>query len=212
MARYIKREMADLNGTGKKQAYYRMQTWRKLSYEEFIDKCTFPGSGVSRSMMQAVLATVAEALPRFMAMGYSVRIDGLGTFNAKLGVRKDKSQDTFEENEQKRNAKSIEVNGIGFRADKELIYKTDRECDLERGGVSRLRISKYSFEQRMELAKRYVEQHPFMRIMDYVALTGLSRTTASIELRKLSEHPDSGIAPNGRGSHRVYVKRQENRS
>ena len=206
MARYIKREMADLNGTGKKQAYYRMQTWRKMSHEEFVKKCTYPGSGVSRAMMDAVLTTVAEELPRLMGMGYSVRIDGLGTFNAKLGVREDKEQDSFEEGEQKRNAKSIEVNGIGFRADKELVSKTDRECDLERGGVSRLRVSKYSLEQRMALAKKFVEQNAFMRVMDYAALTGLSHSKASIELRQLCERPDAGFKAQGRGSHRVYVR------
>jgi len=206
MARYIKREMADLNGTGKKQAYYRMQTWRKMSHEEFVKKCTYPGSGVSRAMMDAVLTAVAEELPRLMGMGYSVRIDGLGTFNAKLGVREDKEQDSFEEGEQKRNAKSIEVNGIGFRADKELVSKTDRECDLERGGVSRLRVSKYSLEQRMALAKNFVEQNAFMRVMDYVGLTGLSHSKASIELRQLCERPDAGFKAQGRGSHRVYVR------
>lgn len=206
MARYIKREMADLNGTGKKQAYYRMQTWRKMSHEEFVNKCTYPGSGVSRAMMDAVLTAVAEELPRLMGMGYSVRIDGLGTFNAKLGVREDKEQDSFEEGEQKRNAKSIEVNGIGFRADKELVSKTDRECDLERGGVSRLRVSKYSLEQRMALAKKFVEQNAFMRVMDYVGLTGLSHSKASIELRQLCERPDAGFKAQGRGSHRVYVR------
>lgn len=31
MAKYIKKEIVDLNNTGKAQAYYRMQTWRKLS-------------------------------------------------------------------------------------------------------------------------------------------------------------------------------------
>ena len=206
MARYIKREMADLNGTGKKQAYYRMQTWRKMSHEEFVNKCTYPGSGVSRAMMDAVLTAVAEELPRLMGMGYSVRIDGLGTFNAKLGVREDKEQDSFEEGEQKRNAKSIEVNGIGFRADKELVSKTDRECDLERGGVSRLRVSKYSLEQRMALAKKFVEQNAFMRVMDYVGLTGLSHSKASIELRQLCERPDAGFKAQGQGSHRVYVR------
>ena len=88
MARYIKKEIVDLNGTGKKQAYYRMQTWRKLDHEEFVKKCTYVGSGVSRAMMDAVLTVIADELPRLLAMGYSVRIDGLGTFNAKLGVRK----------------------------------------------------------------------------------------------------------------------------
>ena len=209
MARYIKKEIADLNGTGKKQAYYRMQTWRKLDHEEFVKKCTYAGSGVSRAMMDAVLTVVAEELPRLLAMGYSVRIDGLGTFNAKLGVRKDKEQDAFEEGEQKRNAQSIEVNGIGFRADKELISKTDRECDLERGGVSRLKVSKYSLEERIMLAKKYLENHVMMRVGDYATLTGLSHSKASIELRELCERPDAGFKAQGRGSHRVYVKRDE---
>lgn len=209
MARYIKKEIADLNGTGKKQAYYRMQTWRKLDHEEFVKKCTYTGSGVSRAMMDAVLTVVAEELPRLLAMGYSVRIDGLGTFNAKLGVRKDKEQDAFEEGEQKRNAQSIEVNGIGFRADKELISKTDRECDLERGGVSRLKVSKYSLEERIVLAKKYLENHVMMRVGDYATLTGLSHSKASIELRELCERPDAGFKAQGRGSHRVYIKRDE---
>ena len=209
MARYIKKEIADLNGTGKKQAYYRMQTWRKLDHEEFVKKCTYAGSGVSRAMMDAVLTVVAEELPRLLAMGYSVRIDGLGTFNAKLGVRKDKEQDAFKEGEQKRNAQSIEVNGIGFRADKELISKTDRECDLERGGVSRLKVSKYSLEERIVLAKKYLENHVMMRVGDYAALTGLSHSKASIELRELCERPDAGFKAQGRGSHRVYIKRDE---
>jgi len=142
-------------------------------------------------------------------MGYSVRIDGLGTFNAKLGVRKDKEQDAFEEGEQKRNAQSIEVNGIGFRADKELISKTDRECDLERGGVSRLKVSKYSLEERIVLAKKYLENHVMMRVGDYATLTGLSHSKASIELRELCERPDAGFKAQGRGSHRVYIKRDE---
>ena len=115
----------------------------------------------------------------------------------------------FEEGEQKRNAQSIEVNGIGFRADKELISKTDRECDLERGGVSRLKVSKYSLEERIVLAKKYLENHVMMRVGDYAALTGLSHSKASIELRELCERPDAGFKAQGRGSHRVYIKRDE---
>lgn len=207
MARYIKKEMADLNGTGKKQAYYRLQTWRKLSHDEFIKHCAYAGSGVNRAMMEAVLAAVAERLPMLLGMEYSVRIDGLGTFSVKLGVRKDKEQDTFEEGEQKRNARTIEVSGIGFRADKELVAKTDRECELERGGVSRLRVSKYSLEQRMAMAKDYVEQNAYMRVRDYAAMTGLSQSKASIELRQLCERPDVGFEAKGRGGHRVYVRK-----
>ena len=205
MARYIKKEIADLNGTGKTQAYYTIQTWRKMSHDEFIDKCAFAGSGVTRAMMDAVLATLADQLPRLLGMGYSVSLDGLGTFHAKLGLKKDKEQDAFEEGEQKRNAQSIAVSGIRFRASKELIRKTDRECDLERGEDCRLRTSQYSLEERMALAKEYVTQRPFMRVKDYAALTGLSQSKASIELRQLAQRPDAGFKAQGRGTHMVYV-------
>ena len=178
-----------------------------MSHDEFIKQCAFAGSGVNRAMMEAVLAAVAERLPMLLGMGYSVRIDGLGTFSVKLGVRKDKEQDTFEEDDQKRNARTIEVNGISFRADKDLVAKTDRECDLERGGVSRLCVSKYTLEQRMTMAKEYVEQNAYMRVSDYAAMTGLSQSKASIELRQLCEHPDAGFEAKGRGGHRVYVKK-----
>ena len=30
MAQYVKKEMADLRGTGSTGAYYRLKTWRKL--------------------------------------------------------------------------------------------------------------------------------------------------------------------------------------
>ena len=209
MAKYIKKEIADLNSTGKTQAYYKMQTQRKLGHEEFIDKCTHVGSGVSRAMLDAALTIVADELPRLLAAGYSVRINGIGTFNAKLGVKEDKEQDSFEANEQKRNAQSIVVSGIGFRADKELVNKTDRECDLERGGESRLRVSQYSLEQRMAMAKAYVEQNAFLRVSDYAALTGLSGSKASIELRELCQMPEAGLKASGRGSHRIYIRNDE---
>ena len=209
MARYYKKEIADLNGTGKTQACYKLQTWRKFSHEEFVKKCTYPGSGVSRAMMDAVLTTISDELPRLLGMGYTVSIDGLGTFSTQLGLREDKEQDTFEDGEKKRNAQSVAVKGIGFRPSKELILKTDRECDLERGSDCRLRISKYSLEERLSLAKKYVESAPFMRVRDYAEMTGLSQYKASIELREQSRRPDAGFKAQGRGSHMVYVKNTE---
>lgn len=206
MAKYIKKEIADLNNTGTTHAYYKMQTWRKLNHNEFVDKCAHSGSGVNRAMVDAVLTVVSEELPRLLAEGFSVQLDNIGTFYAKLGMKEDKEQDSFETGEQKHNAQSISVNGIGFRADKSLIYKTDRECDLERGGESRLRVSKYSLEERIALAKSYLEQNAFMRVADYAGLTGLSQSKASIELRQICVQPDTPIQAQGRGSHRIYVK------
>ena len=207
MAKYIKKEIADLNGTVKTQAYYKLQTLRNMSQDEFIDKCAYPGSGVTSAMMKAVLGTLAFQLPRLLGMGYSVSIDGLGTFSVKLGVKKDKVKESFQEGESKRNAQSIEVNGISFRADKEFIINTDRECDLERGEDCRLRQSRYSSDERMALAREFVERNVYMRVSDYATITGISLSRASIELRELCQKPDAVFKPQGRGSHKVYVKK-----
>ena len=206
MAKYIKKEMADLNGTGQTQAYYCMQRVGNISHSAFVNRCASDGSGLSRSTVEAVVTMIADVLPHLLAHGYSVSIDGLGTFAAKLSVRDDKEQDGFEQDEQQRNAQSIEVSGIGFRVDKRLVHKTNDDCTLERGGVSRLRPSAYTLEERMALARDYMEQNAFMRVGNYVALTGLSRSKASAELRRLSELPESGFVSRGCGTHKVYVR------
>ena len=206
MAKYIKKEMADLNGTGQTQAYYCMQRVGNISHREFVDRCAYDGSGLARSTVEAVVTMMADMLPHLLAHGYSVSIDGLGTFTAKLSVRDDKEQDGFEQDEQKRNAQSIEVSGIGFRTDKRLVRKTNADCKLERGGVSRLRLSAYTLEERMALARDYMEQNAFMSVGNYVALTGLSRSKASAELRRVSQLPESGFVSRGCGTHKVYVR------
>ncbi len=48
MARYIKQEMSDLDGTGKKRVYYRMKIEQNVAMEHFVERITYPGSGLSR--------------------------------------------------------------------------------------------------------------------------------------------------------------------
>ena len=75
----------------------------------------------------------------------------------------------------KRNAASIRVGSIGFRVDKELVDETDRHCTLERSPEKATRhLSKYTPEERLALAKRYLEKHPSMTLDVYAALTGFS--------------------------------------
>ena len=46
-----------------------------------------------------------------------------------------------------------------------------------------------------------------MKVPDYVQLTGLSRTTAAEELRKLALDPSTGITSRGDRSQKVYILR-----
>ena len=202
-AKYIKKEIADLNGTGRTQAYYKMVT-RAMNHEQFIDVLCCDGS-LPRSTYKAVLTQIAEKLPGCLANGFSVKIDEVGLFTARLGVRKDMLPDAFEPGETKRNASSIEVRGVSFKADPELIRKTRTKCVLSSGGVSRLKKPKTTLEERTAMARKFLEKYHLMRVMDYVRLTGLSKTTASLELRKIADDPASGITFRGRGSQKFYV-------
>lgn len=123
-------------------------------------------------------------------------------------MRSDKLQDAFEEGESTRNAHSIMVTGVAYRADNDLIRTTSRKCTLERGGVSRIRKSNLTLEQRIQKAREFLEKNMFMRVPDYVRLTGLSRTTASMELRRLALNPTSGITSKGSRSQKFYVLRK----
>ena len=204
-AKYIKREIPDLNGTDRTQAYYQMELTPK-SYEEFVSQCAREGH-MEESHILAVMSLVSEKLALCMAEGFSVKLDGIGTFNAKLGVRSDMLQDAFEPGEPSHNAKSIGVTGVAYRADKDLIRSTRHKCVLERGGVSRIKKSKFSLEERIEKARDFLQKNMFMRVPDYMRLTGLSRTTASQELRKLALNPSTGITSRGQRSQKYYVLR-----
>ena len=205
-AKYIKKEIPDLNGTGRTQAYYKMQL-TSMSYDQFVSLCSREGH-MEESTILAVMSLVSEKLALSMAEGFSVKLDGIGTFNAKLGVRSDKLQDAFEEGESTRNAHSIMVTGVAYRADNDLIRTTSRKCTLERGGVSRIRKSNLTLEQRIQKAREFLEKNMLMRVPDYVRLTGLSRTTASMELRRLALDPTSGITSKGSRSQKFYVLRK----
>ncbi len=204
MAKYIKQEMSDLDGSGKQRVYYRMKSYGTLCGRDFIEKVAHTGSGLSEGNVIHVLATVAKELAYYMGQGYTVGIDGIGTFKPTIGLVEDKEMDDFDSGESKRNARSLEVNGVNFRASKELIRETACHCTLEKTGTSRLRRSPYSRDERLELARTYLLEHHVMRIADYMELTGLSRTRATLELQELRRSPDSGITCKGRGGAKVY--------
>ena len=205
MAKYIKKEMPDMNGTGEKKAYYKLKTWRKLEFNEFVKRCSSIHRAYGKSVIEGVLVAFCEHLAYEISNGYSVKIDGLGVFTAKLGVREDKEMDNFEEGTTKRNAMSIEVSGVKFRADKNLIREIDQRCNLDRGGEERLRKPQFSLEERIEKARQFLKENGFMRVNEYARLTRLSYSTASRELRRLASDPSSGITSQGRKSGKLYL-------
>ena len=67
--------------------------------------------------------------------------------------------------------------------------------------------TRYTPEERLGLAREFLETHSYLTVSDYAALTGLLRNAAAKELRRWAEDETSGIGRSGRGTHRVYVRR-----
>ena len=210
MARYIKQEMPDLQGTGETKCYYRLEKRRNLSTKEFLERAGAHGI-LDDGILEHALSKIAEQLVEDLADGYTVTLDGIGTFQATLGVKKGKEMDSIDGNETKRNAKSIEVQNVRYVSDKDLVSDVNRRCQLSRAGIARVNRSPYTKEQRLKLAQDYLASpaHPFMRVADYAELTGLPRSSATKELRTFAEDHANGIDTSGRGTAKVYVRRVE---
>lgn len=156
-----------------------------------------------------VVRALAEVMARAMAEGRSVKIDGIGTFTPGLGLREGAERETGLAGDPRRNAASLCVDRIRFRADKELVKETDRRCTLERAGRKfRKSSARYTPEERLRLAQEYLESHPYLTVLEYASLTGLLHDAAARELRRWREDASSGIVSSGYGSHKVYVRRR----
>ena len=207
MAKYIKREMVDLNNPGQTIFTYRMQT-QPMDNADFIHDCA-RNTTFSEPEIMGVLGLVADTLAKRMARGYSVTIDGLGTFKAQVGLTRDARKRREEEasapalddgtTPRSLNARSLEVTGVLWKPAKSLVRDINLACDLKRGGEEPLHKSKYTLEERRARALEYLKKHTVMRVDDYVRLTGLSHTKAAKELDNLP-----GIKSEGTRSSKVF--------
>lgn len=205
MAKFTKREMPDLNKDGNPKVYYKMETYRNYSHDEFVNYMIHGGVGISASMVEAVLTQVTDKLADLLGMGYTVTIDGIGTFSTKIGPKRGKEVEDLGATTGKRNAASVEVTGVNLRIDKKLVRKVNSCCDLERSGERRLQKSPYTEAQRLERAKKFLKTNGRMSILTYSYLVEMSKTSAHRELRRFAADPSTGITTTGRGPTKVFV-------
>lgn len=206
MAEYIMCQTNNLNEEGEPIVYPRMKLYGMCDMNQFAESIE-SGTTFSAAEVKGLLDVVSSKLAYWMGNGYSVKLDGIGVFTPALGFKKGKSADQTDK--ERMNAQSLQVKGVNFRADTQLVMRTNKNCQLERSDKkSRKSSSQYTPEERLALAQAYLDEHPFMQVADYCRLTGLCRTTASLELRRWREDPASGITIAGTGTHRVYIKKE----
>lgn len=208
MAKYIKQEMPDMNKTGEKKCYYRMENAGNVSTQELIKHICSHAQGLTEGGLLHALTAVSEELSEFLAQGHTVTLDGIGTFRAALGTKTGVRMDGIGDNESSLNSASIEVTDVNFRCDARLVDSVNRRCSLTRGGVRRVNSSPYTKEERKNMLFAYLSEpgNKFIRVAEYAELTGMARSSATVELRKWAETKGSGLISKGKVSAKVYMK------
>ena len=212
MAKYKLQEMGDMRYDGKRRVYPKMVTNRTLSRKEFVKMMQNYHRGISESTTEAVLTDVVDMLADMLSMGYNVNLEGFGTFSLSLGFEDDKPTEMQTDDDLMKYRK-VGVKNVNFNSSPEFVkaVKMETDCDLERemSGVKVIRKQLYSKEERIARALEVIEKNGVLTLGDYASINNLSRTSASMELKELTNDKTSPIDSLGRGSHKVWVKRKE---
>lgn len=201
MAEYDMQETTLAQGTGEMTVRYpRMRLYGRLDTDDFLLRAA-RHTTFNLAELRAAVHLLASKLAETLAQGYSVHLDGLGSFTPTLGLRPGAQRETGTPGETRRNATSICVDGIAFKPDRSLVRLTDAACRLKRtADKSRRSSTRYTPDQRLELARQYLAEHAEMSLTHYCALTGLLKDKASRELRRWEKSPhETGIRALGRG-------------
>ena len=212
MAKYKLQEMGDMRYDGKRRVYPKMVTNRTLSRKEFVKMMQNYHRGISESTTEAVLTDVVDMLTDMLSMGYNVNLEGFGTFSLSLAFEDDKPRE-MQSADDKMTYRKVGVKDINFKASPEFVKdvkrETDRDLERDMGGVKVIRKQLYSREERIARALDVIEKNGVLTLGDYASINNLSRTSASMELKELTNDKTSPIDSLGRGSHKVWVKRKE---
>lgn len=212
MPYYYKRELNDLNGTGKKVFRYEIRsegnvTLRDLAYE-IHKRYRALGEGEAEGIVSSLLEAIREAL----AEGRTVTLNDFGTFSLGIGLKDEDTMVTTRDDDDpghEPNARSIGVKAVHFRASKRLIGDIDYRCRhnlfREPGGTAHIHRTQLSREERINVAVKFIEDHNFMRLGDYASLLHISRAMASRDLQNFVRDPAVPITADGVRSHKIYV-------
>ena len=201
MAQFIMRTMNDVRDEGKETTYPHL-IHTGVTTTEDLARALQASSTFTTSDVLGLLEALSSFIATETVKGRSVRIDGLGTFTASLGLVEGKEREEVEGGT-RRNAKSVCVRSIRFRPSRNLIARADACAHLERTKEKQRLAPIEPQSARIEAVKDFFVAHRYLRIGDYIAMTHLSRSKAVAELRMFCE---SGILKTeGRGTHKVYV-------
>lgn len=219
MANYVLQELPDGMSGGKKVLYPKMQTYSMHDYETVLNNMRVYAGSLSTGIMRGVIDALVQSMKTWMPLGHTIKIDGLGVFSLSLGfdtstvsekaIAKEKGKKGADkEKDEKTKYRHVCIQGINFKPDPELLKGLNEETTFERvdSETKTIRKEEPGREERIAKAMEIINKNGYMTLSDYACSTGLSRTTASRDLKSLTSDPTSGITTRGDHSHKVWVK------
>ncbi len=202
MAKYIMAPMSNRKtAEGDVPFYPRVLIEHRTNSEE-IAQMLSKSTSFTKGDVLGIISALGEVIASELVAGHAVYLDGIGRFSPSLKL-KDGVEPEQEHKEGHRNANSIEFHSINFRPCKELITTCNLKGDLTRAKIHKSDPMSSTLDDRCHMAVNYIKASGFLKVRDYVDLTGLSRNKASQELRELK---DAGfLGCRGGGSHVVYI-------
>ena len=87
MAKFVMREMPDMQGTGKRTMYPKMISRGTMGPDEIAELISSQ-STFSPGEVKGLVAALARTIAYGVASGYTVKIEEIGSFSASLALRK----------------------------------------------------------------------------------------------------------------------------
>ncbi len=194
---------------GKRRVYPKLKSQKAVSFKSFIHQLKRYNRAIPESTWDTLMTDVSKVLAEELSNGHAVKIDGLGVFSLSLEFADDKATEMTPEDE-RLNYRKVKVKDILYRPDKELLkgVRSSIKFERETGGVKELKKVPFTYEQRKRNVQEYISSHGFMTLKMYVEMNGVSRTQASLDLRKMEKDPESHIDSTGNRTHKIWVEKK----
>ena len=193
------------------KSFPKMQVYTEFDYDKVVELVHTNSPAFSQATVRGVLDTLAVVMKSYLPLGHTMKIDNLGVFSLSLEFADNEADNANPQANQEAASKKkyhhVRVKGVNFKVDKKLVDDINKENSFERTTGNPSSPSPYSLEERLQRALNHIDKHSFITLQDYANLNSLSYSTASRELAKLVQDPNSGIKAKGTASHKVWVRR-----
>lgn len=188
---YHLQELSNLHYVTKKHIP-KLETYTIFDNKKMVKRIALE-SGLQEGAVMAVLDALPKALKDILLEGHTCKIDGLGTFSLSL---------TFDDDEK------VGVNHLNLKIDRTFIkeLREDAELVMTQSKIVPIVSSKNHIEEHLKELQTWFQTHNSITLQEYANLNGLSRSTASRELKQISSDPANGIAVVGNATRKVWVR------